>query len=276
MEKTELQFGISLMGGIEKYIDAMKIIDISIFTRIELPGAYLDNRRERNSFDSQNDLFTVFNQEKRRFQVISVSDIAAANIAGEMDQQSKKIQDDFISNMRKAIDDLITLHIKQCTLNISPEDSFSNETRKRAKIKLLKKICPLLIEKGITVSLPVRIPSATGIDFSNYPSLLRETMCPNFKLAVNIYPHEIKNDHIPFDLLRNFRFLMNKVSFIYEPDAGNYLVDKLLNPWFKVLEEFNYDKTVFFTPRTNNIVTLGREMERLSDLVKKYQASKRD
>lgn len=272
MNKSELKFGISLIDEMERYIDAMKIIDISLFDLIELPGGYLDARRERNSFDSTNDIFSAFDENKRRFKVISVSDIATANIAGEMSEQSTKIQNDFVEKIRAAIVNLTELNITQCTLNISPENSFANPEKRKNKVKLLKKIGPLLIENGITVSLPVRIPAAIGIDFTQYPAFLRETMCPNIKLALNIHPHEIKDKHEPLDQLKPFRFLMDSISFVYEPDSGNFLVEKLLKPWFEILEKFQFSKPVFFVPRTASIANLGREIARLSDLVKKYQA----
>lgn len=272
MAKEELKFGISLIGEIAKYIDPMKIIDVSIFDLVELPGAYLDARRERNNFNSANDIFSVFDEEKRRFKIVSISDVAAANITGEMAEQSKKIQTDFIENMRIAIDDIHKLGINRCTLNISPENSFENPEKRKNKVNLLKKICPLLIEKEMAVSLPVRIPAAIGVDFTQYPMLLREAMCPNLKLAINVHPHEIKDKHDPMEILRPFRFLMDSLSFIYEPDAGNYLVGKLLDPWFKILQELNYTGTIFLVPRTTQTATFGREIERLSDLVKKYQA----
>lgn len=276
MSKTELKFGISLIGEMERYIDAMKIIDISLFEQVELPGAYLDARRERTSFDSANDIFNVFDEEKRRFNIISVSDIATANIASEMAEQSPKIKNDFVENLRIAMDDIKKLGINRCTLNVSPENSFANPEKREKKIKLLKKICPLLIEKEITISLPVRIPAAIGVDFTQYPTFLRDAMCPNIKLVINIHPHEIKDQHDPLEQLRPFRFLMDSFSFIYEPDAGNFLVDKLLNPWFSILEKFNFSKPVFFIPRTASIANLGREIARLSDLVKKYQAKEKD
>lgn len=274
-KKHELKFGISLSGGLNEWVPALKIIDVSIFDLVDLPGAIIDSRLKRTSFDTaDSDIFKTFSPEKRNFEITSVSDISPATIAGEVADQNSKIINDFVEKIRHSMNELQKLKINTCSLNISPETVFNNEEKREKRVKLLKRITPFLYEYKINLSIPVRIPAVAEINVKTFPSFIREAMSPNIKLALNIYPHEIKNQHPPNELLCPFRFLMNSVNFIYEPEAGNFLVDKLMDPWFDLLEEYQFQGAVMFIPRTSSITIFSREVERISSIIKSRQIQK--
>jgi len=274
-DKTDLKFGISLSGGLHEWISALKIIDVSIFDKVELPGECMDSRANRSSLESTtNDIFKIFAQNKRRFEVISVTDIAPAVISGEMAEQSSGIREDFVENIRLSLTELAKLGIKACSLNIAPETTFDNEEKRERKIMLLKRITPFLYDKKINLSIPVRMPSVSDLDFGNYLTFAREAMSPYIKLSANIHPHEIKNKKTPAELLCPFRFLMDSISFIYEPEAGNILVDELMMPWFELLDKYQFSGTVIFVPRTSNIAIFSREISRITSIMENFQIKK--
>ena len=264
MKREDLKFAISLSGGIKEWVSALKIVDSSLFDKVELPGVCIDDNLKNLS---GSDIFKEFPEDKRNFEVISVTDIAPATISGEIADQSRAIIDDFIENIRISLRKLDRFGIQQSTLNISPENAFENEERRMRQVKLIKQITPTLSDKRLKLSIPVRIPSVNNTDPGNFPAFLREIMSPNIKLAINIHPHEIKNQDSPENLLRPFRFLMDSISFIYEPEAGNLLVDKLLDPWFKILGKHLFSGTVIFMPRTANIAIFRKEVKRISGII---------
>ena len=235
----------------------------------------MDSRANRSSLDTmENDIFKVFSPGKRNFEVVSVTDIAPASIAGEIYGQSPKIIDNFVENIHASVYELNKLNIRSCSLNIAGENIFANPEKRQGTIKILKRISSILYEKKITLSLPVRVPATAGNSQDNYPVLVRETMSPFVKLAVNIHPHEIKNQTDPDELIGPYRFLMNSVSFIYEPEAGNFLVPKLMDPWFELLIQYRFAGPVIFLPRTANIAIFSREVERIVRILKEFQAKR--
>ena len=263
MKRKDLKFAISLSGGIKEWVSALKIVDSSPFDKVELPGACMDD----NLKSPDCDILKNFPEDKRTFEVVSVTDIAPATISGEIADQNSAIIDNFIKNIRISLDKLERIGIAQGTLNISPENAFENEEKHVKQIKLLKQIIPTLSDKRLKLSIPVRIPSVNNTDPGNFPAFLRETMSPNIKLAIKVHPHEIKNQNSPENLLQPFRFLMTSISFVYEPEAGNLLVDKLLDPWLNILEKHIFPGIVVFVPRTANIAIFNREVERLSGII---------
>lgn len=267
--KTKLKFAVSLSGGISEWVSALKIADVSLFKSVQLPGECLDSRANRSALESpDNDIFKIFKPRKRNFEVVSVTDIAPASSASEISEQSPKIVADFVENIRLSISELKKLKIGSCTLNVAAENVFAHEEKRHKRIKLLKRIAPVLQENKIILSIPVRLPTPAEVDAEQFPAFIRETMSPWIKLAVNIHPHEIKPQMSPAELLRPFRFQMDTASFIYEPEAGNFLVDKLMAPWFELLADWQFSGPVIFVPRTSNIAVFSRETERITAIVK--------
>lgn len=274
-KKFNLKFAISLSGGIDEWISALKIVDVSFFELIELPGECMDSRAKRSSLDAiGKDIFKIFNPKKSNFKVISITDIAPPSIAGEMPEQGSKIIEDFIENIRIALYDMDKLGINSCSLNIGFENLFANEEKRDKTVQLLKRITPFLFDKKINLSLPVRVPAGSDINPEYFPAFTREIMSPWVKLAINIHPHEIKNQKTPEEMLKPFRFQMHSVHFIYEPEAGNFLVPKLMTPWFELLEKYQFSGQVIFVPRTSNISIFSRETERITSILKKFIADK--
>ena len=94
-------------------------------------------------------------------------------------------------------------------------------------------------------------------------------MNPNLKLAIEIHPHEFRKKQNPVDVLKPFKYKIGMFSFIYEPEAGNYLVDKLLTPWLDALQDLSYSGVIVFAPLTSKPEVFSRELIELTDLIQK-------
>ena len=58
--KHELKFGISLSDNLDDLVSALKIIDVSIFDYVELPGKIMDARSKGTTPDPEkNDIFQI-------------------------------------------------------------------------------------------------------------------------------------------------------------------------------------------------------------------------
>jgi len=252
-------FGLSLKGSISDLNSIFKAVDVSPFKHLEVSGIFIDWLSESNTRN--------FNLSNARFEISSISNIIPSNIAGEIAGRGLGIQRDFALSFSDTLELIGKYSITKCSMDINLESSFVKADNIESKVLLLKKITPELIRKKIKMLLPIRIPSILNIDISRYPVFARQVMNPNLEFAVDIHPHEFRVKPDPVSLLKLLRFKLGLVSFVYEPESGNYFVPKLLTPWLEALEELQYSGLVFITPRTTKSDIFASEISKLSHLV---------
>jgi len=241
-----------------------KAVHLSSFKSLILPADlfdWLDMQKNNNSSWSQFDL------NNANFKILSVLDIIPEHFAAEVPMQNKTIIRNFINNFDSLLDQLVRLKINSCSLNLNLENAFKIHEKEIAAVELLKKISPYLIRKNISMLLPVRIPSVFSVDFEKYSFFHRNIMNPNMKLSIEIHPHEFRIKQNPLEVLKPFKYKIGMFSFIYEPEAGNYLVDKLLTPWLDALQELSYNGIIVFAPLTAKPEVFSRELTKLTDLI---------
>ena len=241
-----------------------KVIQLSSFDALLVSSdlfEWLDSRNDKSSSWSKFDL------DQANFKILSVLDIVPQGIASEVAYQNKPIVRDFINNIDCMLDKLLNLGINSCSLNLSLENAFKVSEKEKLTLDLLKKISPYLIRKKVTMLLPVRIPSIYPVDFNRYSLFIRKVMNPDLKLVIEIYPHEFRVKQNPIEVLKPFIYKIGMVNFIYEPEAGNYLVDKLLISWLDALEELSYEGVVVLTPRTAKAEVFANELKKLIKLM---------
>ena len=220
-----------------------------------------------DSPNNKSSSWSNFDLNQANFKILSVSDILPQGIASEIAFQNKGIIRDFVNNTDSLLDTLLDLEIDSCSLNLSLESVFKEPEKEKLLVDLFKKISPYLIRKKITMLLPVRIPSIYSVDFDCYPLFIRKIMNPDMKLVIEIYPHEFRVKQNPLEVLKPFIYKIGMVNFIYEPEAGNYLVDKLLIPWLDALEKLSYKGLVVLTPRTAKAEVFANELKKLTKLL---------
>jgi len=89
-------------------------------------------------------------------------------------------------------------------------------------------------------------------------------MCSRINLAINIHPHETLKLGTPYELLEEFRFFIDSISFVYEPETGNTLVKKLIDPWLDALAKLDYTGEIIFHPRVSNLENFRKSVDNLT------------
>ena len=256
MDKYNFDYTISIPPVITDIQSSLNIIKSTPFRVIEVPGVWLESSDLTKGIDFSS------------FCISGVTDIIAPSVSNSIADQKDNIIKGFIEKLILLTEQLKEYGINEFSLNAGVEGSFSNSAQINSRISLLKKIAPYLHRKKLKLSIPVRVPSATSIPKGKYGVFLKNTMSRNIRLALNIHPHETTANGKPEDILNEFRFFIESISFVYESETGNMLVEKLIKPWFRTLDEFGYKGPVIFRPRVSNLDNLRTAVNNLSELLK--------
>ena len=132
---------------------------------------------------------------------------------------------------------------------------------------LIKSLAPILYDKKTFMNLPIRLPETSSGSAEKYLKFKTDLMSPYIKFAVNIYPHELKRDYSPEALLRFFRFDLGILRIMYEPEIGNRLVEKHVEPWMGYLKKNDFQGRLLFCPRVSDEESLANEISFLKELM---------
>jgi hypothetical protein len=252
-------FGISLKSSVPNLNPFFKAVDVSAFKIFEVSGDFVNWFSDADSH--------LFNLNKARFNIISVSNIIPPNIAGEIAGRPFTIQSNFFNSFREIMKLLHQTSIKYCTMDINLDKELANSLDYEKKVFLMKKLTPQLFFNKVNMLLPIRIPSVLNINLADYPLFSRKIMNPNFEFALDIHPHEFRVKPEPLEMLKPLRFKIGLVSFEYEPESGNYFVPKLLEPWLEALELLAYNGPILLAPRTSKSEVFAAEIPKLVNFV---------
>ena len=244
MNKYHFEYALGISGGLNEPGKVFAELADSSIKNLEIPGGWLDSSD-----------FSDLLVSSPQFKIIGIRDILSPSITGSVADLHENIITGFLEQ--------ILLLQKQCkpiterfTLDIGLNASVQNPAQCTRRALLLKRMAPAIYRDGFIVNIPVRIPSVSKISAAQYAAVLRDSMCGQIKLALNIYPHETASAGEPIEFLKEYRFLMDTVSFVYEPEIGNVLVPELLEPWFNALKELGYAGPVIFRPRVSTAENL--------------------
>ena len=245
-------FALGISQSIQDIDQCLQSIDGSGFQCIEIPGTWLESpgavRKINNS----------------PLHIVGVTNLIESSVSASIADYNENIQQGFIEKLVLMMDNLADLQVDRFSIDTGFEAIYNNPEKVLQRVSLLKNIAPYLYRKNINLVIPVRIPSVSAIQKGKYASLLRNSMCSNIKLALHIHPHETIKMGTPAELLEEFRFFIDSISFVYEPEAGNSLVTKLVEPWFEALEKLDYQGMVVLHPRVSNLDNMITSLRKLS------------
>jgi len=251
-EYPDFDYAIGISSSIKDIDQCLRYLNESPFQNIEIPGVWLDTMGVIEKIDNS------------QLNIIGVTNLIEPSVSASIADYNESIQQGFIEKLILLMDRLESFHIDRFSIDTGFAMIFKNSEQIEKRVSLLKNIAPYLYRKNLDMLVPVRVPSITTIPKGKYASLLRNSMCSNIKLALNIHPHETIKMSTPSEILEEFRFFIDTISFIYEPEAGNTLVKKLVEPWLEVLRELDYEGTVILHPRVSTLNSLTQSVQNLS------------
>ena len=198
--------------------------------------------------------------------VSNLTDIVPKSVSRGIFKQSRPIKDEFIALFIKAFDKTGGMSLNSGSLDLGLDDASPKSPDGELKTAFLKSLAAHLYRNNLTTRLPTRLPRHDEPPTSPIPAFIQASMCGLYRAEVNVHPHELLEAE-PFELLRPFRFLAESVSFVYEPEAGNFLVEKLLAPWFEALDELSFEGDIVFKPLVSTWENLDDAVDALHPLL---------
>ena len=227
---------------------ALKFISES-FDGLELPEPLLRSPNVDNSLN-----------------VVNITNPMPKSVVRGIPYQSNTIKEEFFNLLLGIFSIMNEINVNSLTLDLEIDASTLETSKKEQMILFLKTLGAHLYRHNIKVRLPLRIPAPPDGKISSIPSLIRKSMCGMFRIELNVHPHEMLNES-PLEHIHPYRFLADSISFVYEPEAGNFLVDKLLEPWLKALNEIDFQGDVIFKPMVSTWDNLDNAVDGLHPLL---------
>jgi hypothetical protein len=250
------KMGLSYVYGPEDWEATLGNINHGIFTGVEISGDFLDCKNISNEFKSAG------------LEILNVRDPLPQSITRTIYDQTpnivEKIQKQFAMTLKKVSAYPCPNVSVDFGIDIAPE----NQERRNFIINFIKQAAPALYAEKICLCLPARIPMPPPATAENYFSFMRDTMYGGIRFSADIHPHDSLKGRSLEELIRWYRFDMNIVRFVYEPESGNLIVDKSLETWFAVLKNISYRGPVIFCPKISSAAHFIRESDRLAEMIK--------
>lgn len=202
----------------------------------------------------------------KNLNVVNLTDPVPKSVARGIPYQTTAIKNEFFNHLLAIFAKMRGMGINSLTLDLGIDASSTNDSKRERLILFLKSLAPHLYRHETYLRLPLRIPAQPAGETSPIPSIIRDSMCGMFRMELNVHPHEMLNAN-PIEHIKDFRFFMDSISFVYEPEAGNFLVDKLLDPWFEALAEINFTGDVVFKPSVSTWESLDDAVDGLHSLM---------
>ncbi|HBC87281.1 MAG TPA: hypothetical protein DCZ94_10025 [Lentisphaeria bacterium] len=256
-------FAMSYAYGPKDWKSTIGHIDQKIFQAVEIPGEFLDVKDIADEFKSAG------------LKIINVEEPLPLPVTGSIYGQDRNIIDKIKMQLSIMLRDISGFPCRNVSIDFGIDLAVSVKEKKDFLVDFIKEMTPVLEREKINLCIPARIPMHPPAVPEDYFSLLKETMYGGIRFSADIYPHEIAKAADYEDFLKWYRFDMNLARFIYEAEAGNLLVEKIMENWFAAFEKTAYRGPIIFCPKISSPDHYISESERLAELIKSFKTRKK-
>ncbi|MFA6568502.1 MAG: hypothetical protein WCS96_09845 [Victivallales bacterium] len=250
------KMGLSYVCGPEDWEATLGNINRNIFSGVEIPGDFLDFKNISNEFKSTG------------MEIFNVRDPLPQSITRTIYGQTPNIMEKIQKQLSMILKKVSGYPCPNVSIDFGIDLALENRERRDFIIAFIKQAASALYGEKVCLCLPARIPTVPPATAENYFSFLKDTMYGGIRFSADIYPHDPLRNRFLGELIRWYRFDTNIVRFVYEPEAGNLMVEKILEAWFAVLKNISYGGPVIFCPKISSSSHFIRESERLAELIK--------
>ena len=198
---------------------------------------------------------------KKRFPAVHCGNFFAPEQTSLILDAGRNIRNEFIRTSSRMIRELAAVGICCGSLDFSLTNILKDDARLAVVSEILRKLHPVLLETGVTLLLPVRLPLPDPEIITGISAFLRKQMIANLKLRLEIWPHVLKPDFKPEILSGTLRLETGSVVFCCNADAGNRLVRAHLTPWLRYFALNGFHGPVLFAPfsQSNRLAVIESE-----------------
>lgn len=246
-------FAFSLPDNIADVESTIVNIPVDDIPFIEIRGDLVDNQDILNLISQKN--FTIANS----YGYIS------NNLLTNVMEQKTRLRDEIFDKLHYFITnplapEHITLDFGLAYEDIEDEHNFF-------KIKQLHNLYRSIHNENKKICLPIRLPG-NAESVQTILNTLKHLMLNKFKVCLNIFPHELKNERPVSDLISGLKYNIGVIRLIYEPATGNYITESFIKFCLETLKKQSLNCPIIFAPAISNIPLLDKEIANISTLRK--------
>lgn len=258
-----MRYGLSFAGGPAE--EKMELADFpyDIFPVAELPGDMLQSSRPTKQL-----IFECF--ERLHFR-----NLFPAPMCRSMALQNRTIIRMFREQLRKIMRRCDDLHAASICLDFGIGSAVSDPAFRLEMLVLINELTADLNGHSARLLTPARIPEPEPIPGDFFNRLLCDARNPFLSLVCDVHPHELAGkEYSPAELLQPIKFDLKVLRFIYEPETGNRLVRKLVEPWTAYLRKNSLPVDLIFCPLATNPEIFEKEIFKLAEMVAELNSNR--
>jgi hypothetical protein len=229
-----------------------------LFTVLELPGYYLPKLFSHDVRLPRKNILQLY-----------LRDLLSPSVTREVVMQTGPIRREFKNHFRKLIAESGQAGACGVSADFDFERTFRDSDYLDSLHTLLRSFYGTLHEAELDLVLPVRVPLVPEVETTeSYLGTARKFMSNNLSFSLDIHPHELAGKEIdPESVLRWLRFDLSALRFVYEPETGNKLVPKLVEPWLDAVKKLMLSAQIVFVPVVHRRESLENELILLEELI---------
>jgi hypothetical protein len=228
------------------------------FSLLELPGfllSPLSRKKLKLSYSHISELF--------------FRDMIDSAVSREIITQPASIQNDLKLYLRKLIVEAGAINSSGISLDFAIERSFENPDYSEKIRTFINSFSHSLYHSNSKLLIPVRVPLLDSVKSpEQYLDFLKKQMLPQAGFSIDVHPHELAGKGFsPLEIMKWLEFDTVLLRFVYEPETGNRLVRKSIEPWIEYSKK-HYDKLkIVFAPVFKHLETVENEINLFEELI---------
>ncbi|MCP4178017.1 MAG: hypothetical protein GY756_09640 [bacterium] len=256
------KFGISIPNFTTDFGNIIKTINSKCFSGIELRGNIFKNKELPGLLKLQ------------RLELLNLFNLVEPSILSNIDSQPNNVKQELINFLYSSIKDYKEFNIQNFSLDFGINDlAYKNKRTSDNNVFLHQLYYPIYKSKKY-ICMPLTIPDNNLNENKKcLTDTLKELMLDNFRICINIFPHEIKKKISPENLFKDFIFDLQLLRIIYEPATGNHLTESLLKFWLEPLIKINFKGPIIICPNIKSLELFEEEVNKIVFIIDKLKTS---
>lgn len=228
------------------------------FSLLELPGfllSPLSKKQLKLSYPHISELY--------------LRDLLDPTVSREIFSQPSSIQDDLKLRLRELIAETNKINTSGFLLDFAIERSFENPGLAAKIRKFINSFSNSLYHSNNKLLLPLRVPFLSSVKSAEqYLEFLKNQMLPQIGFSLDVHPHELAGKEFsPREIMRWLEFDTILLRFVYEPETGNRLVRKSLEPWIEYSRKHCAELKIVFAPVFKHLESIENEINLFEQLI---------
>ncbi len=217
----------------------------------------------------------AFRQGLTRFTGIYLRDLLDPAVSREVLDHSQKIINEFKSHFNHLISIAGKCGIAGFSTDFDLERALQHPQYAIQLAAILRIFAGAAYSADCEMLLPLRVPQPPGkFKTEDYLTFLTAAMLPQAGFSLDIHPHETAGKDSPCEeIVRWLGYDISVIRFVYEPETGNKLVTKLLEPWITAVKKRRCKIKAIFVPVCKEADAIENEMKILPGLISELKIS---